>query len=101
MRGVLTVILAGGRGTRLEPLDREDAEHVLILAGDHIYKMDYGLMIRAHKERGADATIGCIPVPLLDVKHFGIMQTSADDRVHNFLEKPKTADPMPGDSRYA
>jgi len=82
-------------------LEREDAEHVLILAGDHIYKMDYDLMIRSHKDRGADATIGCIPVPLSETKQFGIMQTSADDRVHSFLEKPKTADPMPGDSRYA
>lgn len=82
-------------------LEREDAEYVLILAGDHIYKMDYDLMFRAHKERGADATVGCIPVPLAEVRHFGVIQTSADDRVHNFLEKPKSADPMPGDSRYA
>ena len=82
-------------------LEREDAEFVLILAGDHIYKMDYGLMIRTHKQRGADATIGCIPVPLAEVKQFGIMQTSPDDRVHSFLEKPKTADAMPGDSRFA
>src|SRR5882757_9671475 len=82
-------------------LEREHAEHILILAGDHIYKMDYGLMIQAHKERGADATIGCIPVPLADVKHFGIIQTSPDDRVHNFLEKPKSAEPMPNDARYA
>src|SRR3954466_12801351 len=43
-------------------IEREDAKHILILAGDHIYKMDYGLMIRAHVERGADVTIGCIPV---------------------------------------
>jgi glucose-1-phosphate adenylyltransferase len=82
-------------------LEREQADYVLILAGDHIYKMDYGLMLKAHLERGADATIGCIPVPLAEVKHFGIMQTSPDDRVHSFLEKPKSAEPMPGDSRYA
>ena len=82
-------------------LEREDAEYVLILAGDHIYKMDYGHMFRTHKERGADVTIGCIPIPLSEVRHFGVMQTTADDRVHNFLEKPKTADPMPGDPRHA
>ena len=82
-------------------LEREDAEHVLILAGDHIYKMDYGLLIQAHKDRGADVTVGCIPVPLADVNQFGIMQTSPDDRVHSFLEKPKTVEPMPGDPRYA
>ncbi|MDB5305979.1 MAG: glgC [Gemmataceae bacterium] len=82
-------------------LEREAAENVLILAGDHIYKMDYGHMIRAHRERGADVTIGCIPVPLAEVRQFGVIQTSPDDRVHSFLEKPKAADPMPGDPRYA
>src|SRR6478609_2916185 len=82
-------------------IERENAEHVLILAGDHIYKMDYGSMIQSHRDRGADVTIGCIPVPLSETKHFGIMQTTGDDRVVNFLEKPKTADPMPGDTHHA
>jgi glucose-1-phosphate adenylyltransferase len=82
-------------------IERENAEQTLILAGDHIYKMDYGSMIQAHRERGADVTIGCIPVPLADVKHFGIMQTGDNDRVVSFLEKPKAADPMPGEPKYA
>jgi glucose-1-phosphate adenylyltransferase len=82
-------------------IERERAEYVLILAGDHIYKMDYGQMIRAHKDRGADVTIGCIPVPLGEVKHFGVMRTTPDDRVLNFLEKPRTTDPMPGDPQHA
>jgi glucose-1-phosphate adenylyltransferase len=82
-------------------LEQDDSDQVLILAGDHIYKMDYGLMIRAHRDRGADVTIGCIPVPLSEVRHFGIMQTGADDRVLSFLEKPKAADPMPGEPRHA
>lgn len=82
-------------------IEREDAEHVLILAGDHIYKMDYGSMIRAHLERGAEVTIGCIPVPLEEVKHFGIMQVAEDDRVVSFLEKPQSADPIPGEPKYA
>lgn len=82
-------------------LERENVDHVLILAGDHIYKMDYGCMIRAHRDRGADVTVGCIPVPLADVRHFGIMQTAGDDRVVNFVEKPKTADAMPGDPHHA
>lgn len=82
-------------------IEREDAEHILILAGDHIYKMDYGKMIRAHKEREADLTIGCIPVPLSDVKHFGIMQVGSDDRVVSFLEKPSAAEPMPGEPHFA
>jgi glucose-1-phosphate adenylyltransferase len=63
--------------------------------------MDYGSIIQAHRERGADVTIGCIPVPLADVKHFGIMQTGDNDRVVSFLEKPKAADPMPGEPKYA
>lgn len=82
-------------------IEREDADTVLILAGDHIYKMDYESMIRAHRERGADVTVGCIPVPLADVKHFGIMQVGDDDRVVSFMEKPQAADPMPGESKYA
>jgi glucose-1-phosphate adenylyltransferase len=82
-------------------IERERADHVMILAGDHIYKMDYGHMIRAHQDRGADVTIGCIPVPLSDVRHFGIMQTAADEHVVNFLEKPKTAEPMPSDPHHA
>jgi glucose-1-phosphate adenylyltransferase len=82
-------------------IERERAEYVLILAGDHIYKMNYGHMIRAHRDRGADVTIGCIPVPLSEVRHFGVMQTTPDDRVVNFLEKPKAADPMPGDAHHA
>jgi glucose-1-phosphate adenylyltransferase len=82
-------------------IEREVADTVLILAGDHIYKMDYGSMIRAHRERGADVTIGCIPVPLADVKHFGIMQVTEDERVLTFLEKPQAADPIPGEPKYA
>lgn len=82
-------------------LERSDAERVLILAGDHIYKMDYGGMIRAHRDRNADVTIGCIPVPLAEVKQFGIMQTGDDDRVVSFLEKPAAADPMPDEPKYA
>ena len=82
-------------------IEREDADTVLILAGDHIYKMDYGSMIRAHRERNADVTIGCIPVPLSEVKHFGIMQVADDDRVTAFAEKPQAANPMPGESKYA
>jgi len=82
-------------------LERSDAELTLILAGDHIYKMDYGGMIQAHRDRRADVTIGCIPVPLSEVRHFGIMQVGEDDRVLAFQEKPQTADHMPGDPKHA
>jgi len=82
-------------------LERSDAELTLILAGDHIYKMDYGGMIQAHRDRRADVTIGCIPVPLSEVRHFGIMQVGEDDRVLAFQEKPQSADHMPGDPNHA
>jgi glucose-1-phosphate adenylyltransferase len=82
-------------------IEREVADLTLILAGDHIYKMDYGSMVQAHRQRGADVTIGCIPVPLAEVRHFGVMQTGDDDRVVGFQEKPRTADPMPGVAGHA
>ena len=81
-------------------IEKEEPRFVLILAGDHIYKMDYGDMIRSHIDRGADLTIGCIPVPLKDSPQFGIMQTDAQDRVVRFLEKPKEAVPLPDDPQH-
>jgi glucose-1-phosphate adenylyltransferase len=81
-------------------IEKEEPRYVLILAGDHIYKMDYGDMIRRHIERGADLTIGCIPVPLKDSPHFGVMQVDAEDRVVGFLEKPKEAPPLPDDPQH-
>jgi glucose-1-phosphate adenylyltransferase len=78
-------------------IEKEDPRYVLILAGDHIYKMDYGDMIRAHIDRGADLTVGCIPVPLRDASHFGVMQVDAQNRILRFQEKPRDALPMPDD----
>ncbi len=74
-------------------IEKADPRYVLILAGDHIYKMDYGDMIRSHLERQADLTIGCIPVLVRDGTNFGIMQVDDQDRVVGFQEKP--ANPMP------
>jgi len=82
-------------------LEKDDPEEVLILAGDHIYKMDYGDMLQAHNDLGADLTVGCIPVPLNETRQFGIVQTDADHRVMGFSEKPETAPPMPGDNYHA
>lgn len=79
-------------------IEKEDPRYVLILAGDHIYKMDYMDMIKAHLETGADVTVGCIPVPLRECHHFGIMEVDANNRVVRFLEKPREAPPMPGDA---
>src|SRR5690348_5857444 len=78
-------------------IEKADPRYVLILAGDHIYKMDYGDMIRLHLDRGADLTIGCIPVPVRDASHFGIMQIDAQGHVRSFQEKPRTALPLPDD----
>jgi glucose-1-phosphate adenylyltransferase len=77
-------------------IEKSDPRYVLILAGDHIYKMDYGHMIRAHIERGAELTIGCIPVPRKEGVHFGIMDVDKEDHVTGFLEKPADPPEMPG-----
>ncbi len=71
-------------------------KYVLVLAGDHVYKMDYGKMIAEHVERGTDLTIGCVAVPLADATAFGVMSIDADRRVVGFDEKPANPQPMPG-----
>ncbi len=71
-------------------------KYVLVLAGDHIYKMDYGKMIAEHVERGTDITIGCVAVPLADATAFGVMTIDADGQVVGFDEKPANPQPMPG-----
>ncbi len=76
-------------------------EYVLILAGDHIYKMDYGLMLAYHVEQQADATIGCIRVPLEEARAFGVMGVESDSRVIRFREKPENPDPIPGNPNVA
>jgi glucose-1-phosphate adenylyltransferase len=76
-------------------IEKADPKYVLILAGDHIYKMDYGDMIRSHLERQADLTIGCIPVPLKEGPNVGVLQVDKDDRVVRFLEKPREPIPLP------
>jgi glucose-1-phosphate adenylyltransferase len=71
-------------------------EYVLILAGDHVYKMDYGTMIARHVESGADMTVGCIEVPLNDAKAYGVISVDKEGRVMKFSEKPEQPDPIPG-----
>jgi glucose-1-phosphate adenylyltransferase len=70
--------------------------HVLILAGDHIYKMDYGPMIAYHEQCEADITVGVVDVPLERAQEFGIMTTDNTNRVVKFAEKPKDPDPLEG-----
>ena len=64
-------------------------EYVLILSGDHIYKMDYAAMLKAHKETGADCTIAAINVPIEEASRFGILNTNPDGSIYQFEEKPK------------
>jgi glucose-1-phosphate adenylyltransferase len=71
-------------------------KHVLVLAGDHIYKMDYGPMIASHVEKGADITIGVVHVPLDRAREFGVLSVTEWNRVTQFAEKPRNPEPMPG-----
>jgi glucose-1-phosphate adenylyltransferase len=70
-------------------------EHIIILAGDHIYKMDYEPMLQMHEERKADVVVGCIEVPRTEASAFGVMQTDPTDRIVAFLEKPTDPPGMP------
>lgn len=70
-------------------IDKFSPEYVLVLSGDHIYKMDYAAMLDYHKTKGADCTIAVINVSLEEASRFGIMNTNADDSVYEFEEKPK------------
>ena len=70
-------------------IDRYDPDYLLVLSGDHIYKMDYSAMLKAHIEKEADATIAVIRVPLKEASRFGIMNTDASGRIVEFDEKPK------------
>ncbi len=71
-------------------------EYILILAGDHVYKMDYGTMLAAHVESGADITVGCIEVPIAEASAFGVMSVDDELRITEFVEKPDHPQPMPG-----
>lgn len=71
-------------------------EHILILAGDHIYKMDYAAMLADHVANEADLTIGCIEVPLEEATAFGVMDVDDNRRVRAFVEKPENPPKMPG-----
>jgi glucose-1-phosphate adenylyltransferase len=69
---------------------------VLVLAGDHIYKMDYGPMIAYHVEKGADITVGVVEVPANLSRQFGVLTATEWNRVTQFAEKPAVPDTMPG-----
>ncbi|HTB45148.1 MAG TPA: glucose-1-phosphate adenylyltransferase [Acetobacteraceae bacterium] len=71
-------------------------QYIVLLAGDHIYKMDYEQMLAQHVESGADVTVGCIEVPRMDARGFGVMAVDETDRVTAFVEKPEDPPSMPG-----
>ena len=71
-------------------------EYILVLAGDHIYKQDYSLMLLDHVESGAKCTVGCIEVPRMEATALGVMHVDERRRITDFLEKPKDPPPIPG-----
>jgi len=85
----------------LDIIRHYNPDYVLILAGDHIYKMDYGKMIAAHAATNADITVGCIPVSIEEARAFGVMAVDDEQRIIEFAEKPENPKPMPGNARKA
>ncbi len=85
----------------IDIVDSYDVDYVIILAGDHIYKMDYEIMLRQHVETGADVTVGCLTVPREEATAFGVMATDADGRITSFLEKPADPPSTPEDPTKA
>jgi glucose-1-phosphate adenylyltransferase len=75
---------------------RENSKYLVILSGDHVYKMDYSRMLRFHQERGAAATLAAIEEPIADASRFGIVVISEDERITGFQEKPANPIPIPG-----
>ena len=71
-------------------------EYMVILAGDHVYKMDYELMLQQHVDSGADVTVGCMEVPVKDASGFGVMHVDEQDVITDFIEKPKNPPSIPG-----
>src|SRR5271166_2607558 len=82
-------------------IEKERPTYVVILAGDHIYKMDYMKLVERHIETHADLTIGALRVDLAAARGFGVMQVDAESRLVGFEEKPPVPNPIPGDAEHA
>ncbi len=82
-------------------LERSGADYVLILAGDHIYRMDYAALLQHHRDRAADVTVACMEVPLEEARAFGIVSVDPDDKITGFKEKPERPEGMPVMPGYA
>ena len=81
----------------IDIVDSYDIDYVVILAGDHIYKMDYEIMLEAHVNSGADVTVGCLTVPRAEASAFGVMDVDKSGRITAFLEKPADPPGLPED----
>jgi glucose-1-phosphate adenylyltransferase len=82
-------------------IEEHNPELVLVLAGDHIYKMDYGPMVAFHAQREADVTVGVVQVPVAEATEFGVMTIDDESRIVRFMEKPANPEPMPGNDKLA
>lgn len=85
----------------IDIITTHDPKYMVILAGDHIYKMDYELMLRQHVNSGADVTVGCLVVPRMDATGFGVMAVDENDTITSFVEKPKDPPGIPGNPDMA
>src|ERR1700748_2856459 len=79
----------------IDIIESYDPTYIVLLAGDHIYKMDYEKMLQEHGDSGADVTWGCLEVPREEASGFGVMHVDEHDLILSFLEKPKDPPPMP------
>jgi glucose-1-phosphate adenylyltransferase len=85
----------------LYSLKSTNSDYVMVLSGDHIYKMDYRKMLRFHKSKGASVTIGLYEVPIEQAKRFGVLEVNPEHRIVGFAEKPSNPKPMPDDPTKA
>ncbi|MBK0418476.1 glucose-1-phosphate adenylyltransferase [Leucobacter sp. CSA1] len=85
----------------IDIVDDYDVKYVIVLAGDHVYKMDYEIMLRQHVETDADVTVGCLTVPREEATGFGVMHVDEQGRIVDFLEKPADPPGMPDDPDMA
>ena len=85
----------------IDIVDDYRIKYVVVLAGDHVYKMDYEIMLRQHVEKGADVTVGCLTVPRMEATGFGVMHVDASERIVDFLEKPADPPGIPGNPEMA
>jgi glucose-1-phosphate adenylyltransferase len=80
----------------IDILKSYSTRHIVVLAGDHVYKMDYEIMLQQHEASGADLTLGCLEVPRMQATEFGVMQTDEHDIIQSFIEKPADPPGVPG-----